>query len=307
MGSAAGHQRPTGSKPLSRRSFLRTAAQAAAVGAAAATATTAVSACTATAGGTSFADVKESGKILIGVAGEKPYGYIDEDGRVTGEGPEVARAVLKRLGITELQGVLVDFRQLIPGLQAQKYSLVAAGMSILPERCADAAFSLPDFEVKNAFLVQKGNPEGIETFADIKGKDVLIGVLTGGVELELAIEAGAAEEQLVTLGDQDSLFRAVADGRVYGAATLDTTVGYLLKQHPEAGLSKTKPFVPPGGSAGVGGFAFRKHDTEFVKAFNAELAALKKSGEWLEIVRPFGFTEQHQPGPEITTKKLCAP
>ncbi|MGH3432132.1 MAG: ectoine/hydroxyectoine ABC transporter substrate-binding protein EhuB [Thermocrispum sp.] len=304
MGSEAGHQRPgDGGLRVSRRTLFRAAAASAAVVGGAA----ALSACAGAAGGTSFADVQDSGKILVGVAGEKPYGFLDEKGNVTGEGPEVARAVLGRLGITEMQGVLVDFRQLIPGLKAQKYSFVAAGMSILPDRCEEAAFSIPDFEVKNAFLVQRGNPEGIETFEDIKGKDVLIAVLTGGVELGLAIDAGAEEEQLVTLGDQDSMFRAVRDGRVYGAATLDPTVGYLLEQNPDSGLAKTEAFLPAGGSAGVGGFTFPKSETEFVAAFNAELNKLKESGEWLDIVKPFGFTEKHEPGPDVTTEKLCTP
>jgi polar amino acid transport system substrate-binding protein len=294
MGSA-------GSQPLSRRTLFR----AAAAGAVALGGGSALSACSGVAGGTTFAEAQDSGKILVGVAGEKPYGFLDDNGRVTGEGPEVARAVLARLGITEMEGVLVDFRQLIPGLKAKKYHFVAAGMFINPDRCNNANFSIPDYQVKNAFLVQKGNPKGIESFEDIKGKDVLIAVLTGAVELEYAIQAGAAEEQIVTLGDQDSMLRAVRDGRVYGAATLDTTVGYLLEQNPDAGLAKTKAFLPPGGSAGVGAFTFPKSEPEFLRAFNAELRKLKDSGEWLDIVKPFGFTAEHEPGPEITTKKLC--
>lgn len=304
MGSPAESQRPTaGGLQVSRRTLFR----AAAAGAATLGAGAALGACSGSASGTSFADAKDSGKILVGVAGEKPYGWLDENGNVTGEGPEVARAVLSRLGINEMEGVLVDFRQLIPGLKAKKYSFVAAGMFINPDRCNNAAFSIPDYQVKNAFMVQKGNPEEIRSFEDIKDKDVLIAVLTGAVELGYAIDAGADEEQIVTLGDQDSMLRAVRDGLVYGAATLDTTVGYLLKQNPDAGLSKTEAFLPPGGTAGVGGFTFPKGETEFRDAFDAELKKLKKSGEWLEIAQQFGFTSEHEPGPEVTTKKLCTP
>lgn len=284
----------------------RDALRAAAAGAVLLGGGSALTACSGTASGVGFADAKESGKILVGVAGEQPYGFIDDNGRVTGEGPEVARAVLKRLGIAEMEGVLVDFRQLIPGLKAGKYGFVAAGMFINPDRCNDATFSIPDYQVKNAFLVPKGNPKGINSFEDIKEhEDVLIAVLTGAVELEYAIDAGAREEQIVTLGDQDSMLRAVKDGRVYGAATLDTTVGYLLEQNPRAGLDKTPAFLPPGGTAGVGGFTFPKGEDEFVKAFNTELRKLKDSGEWLEIVKPFGFRKEHEPGPEVTTEKLC--
>ncbi|MPY81211.1 MAG: ectoine/hydroxyectoine ABC transporter substrate-binding protein EhuB [Actinophytocola sp.] len=253
---------------------------------------------------TSFQAAQESGTIKVGFADEAPYGFLDETGRLTGEAPEVARAVLRTFGITKLEGVLADFRQLIPGLKAGSYAFVAAGMFINPTRCADAAFSIPDYQVKSAFLVPRGNPKGITRFGDIKGEDVLIAVLTGAVELGYAVEAGVPEEQIVTLGDQDSIFRAVRDGRVYGAATLDTTVAWLLEQNPGSGLEKTKPFLR-GDTPGIGAFTFPKGATDFVTAFNTELRKLKESGEWLRIVKSFGFSERNVPPPDVTTEQLC--
>lgn len=291
-----------GNQRLSRRTVLL---QAAAAGIATMGGGALLSGCAGADSGTSFADAKSSGKIKIGYANEAPYGFTDPAGRLTGQAPEVARAILRKLGITEIEAVLADFRQLIPGLKAKRYAFVAAGMFINPERCANATFSIPDYQVESAFMVPKGNPEGIHQFADIKGKDILVAVLTGAVELGYAIEAGVPEEQIVTLGDQDSIFRAVRDGRVYGAATLDTTVGYLLKQNPDANLEKTEPFRGSEAIPGVGGFTFPKGETEFVRVFNTELKKMKDSGEWLEIVKPFGFTERHLPPKDLTTERLC--
>ncbi len=45
-----------------------------------------------------------------------------------------------------------------------------------------------------------------------------------------------------------------------------------------------------------GAAVFRKGDDEFREAYNAELEKLKESGELLEIIRPFGFTEENLPG-----------
>jgi len=286
---------PSAPRAVTRRAALRGAAAAGVV---------TLSGCGPKGAATTFETARETGAIKVGFANEAPYGFIDKTGRLTGEAPEVARAVLRPYGIVRLEGVLADFRQLISGLQAEQYAFVAAGMFMNPERCADADFSIPDYRVESAFLVPAGNPAGITRFTDIRGTDVLIAVLTGGVELGYAVEAGVPEEQIVTLGDQDSLFRAVRAGRVYGAAMPDITVAYLLAQHPGSGLEKTASFRR-GGTADVGGFTFPEGASGFISAFNTGLRRLKRSGEWLRIVQPFGFSQRNAPPPGMTTEQFC--
>jgi polar amino acid transport system substrate-binding protein len=43
--------------------------------------------------------LQEEGSITVGVANEVPFGYVGDDGEVTGIAPDVARAVLAELGI----------------------------------------------------------------------------------------------------------------------------------------------------------------------------------------------------------------
>lgn len=252
-----------------------------------------------------FKEARRTGKIKVGFADEAPYGFLADDGRLTGQAPEVARVVLRPLGIDAIEGVLSDFAQLIPGLKAQRYAFVAAGMFITPARCAEVAFSIPDYQVESAFLVQAGNPAGINRFEDVRDADVLIGTLTGAVELSYALAAGVPEEKIITLSDQDSLFRAVQSGRVYGAAMLDTTAAYLLQEHPGSGLEQTAPFPGSGNRPGIGGFAFRRGDDQFVNAFNMQLREVKRSGAWRRIVADFGFGSAHEPPSEIPTQTLC--
>src|SRR5690606_1898152 len=69
-------------------------------------------------GGTAMAQdtlqkIKDQGYIRIGFANEAPYGYATPDGKLTGESPEVARAILEKMGITEIDGVLTEFGSLI--------------------------------------------------------------------------------------------------------------------------------------------------------------------------------------------------
>lgn len=284
-------------RTITRRGFLRSA------GAVAVSAPVLLSGCAAGEAATTWEQARESGKLKVGYAKELPYAYVDGSQRLTGAGPEVVRAVLSRMGITEIEGVGADYRQLVPGLKANRYAMVASHMTISPDRCIDARFSTPDFQSKSAFLVPKASRQNIASFDDVKKrKNVLIGVLTGSDELGQLVAAGVPEEQIVTLGDQDSLFRAVSDQRVYAALTLDTTADYLIKENQDALLQKTPPFETSGPN--VGAFAFPRMQLDFVREFNKHLVKLHKSGEWAKIVEPFGFTEANDPK-QARTGELC--
>src|SRR3546814_15285441 len=91
---------------------------------------------------------REAGFIRIGFANEAPYGFATPDGKLTGEAPEVAKAVLKKMGINEVDGVLTEFGSLIPGLKAGRFDIIAAGMFITPARCNEVAFSEPSYGIE---------------------------------------------------------------------------------------------------------------------------------------------------------------
>src|SRR5690606_5411399 len=115
-----------------------------------------------------LAKAKREGKLRVGFANEPPFAYQESDsGRLTGEAPEIARVVLKELGVGETDGVLTEFGSLIPGLQAGRFDMIAAGMYVLPERCEQIDFSDPSYSVGAAFVVAKGNPLELHGYADV--------------------------------------------------------------------------------------------------------------------------------------------
>ncbi|PXY20954.1 ectoine/hydroxyectoine ABC transporter substrate-binding protein EhuB [Prauserella muralis] len=290
-----------------RRDFFR---RSAAFGAVALGGPTLLSACQSTGdGGDALQQARDSGSIRIGIANEQPYGFADSSGNVTGEAPEVAKAVFKALGVNEVENQVVTFNQLIPALNARKYDMVTAGMFITPERCGQAAFSIPDYTALAALLVPRGNPQGVRNFEDLAAKNVQVAVLSGAVEKGYATAAGVDEGNIRTLDTQDSMLRSVADGRVYCAALTDISLKWLVKQNPNVPVEVTESFQPVENGQPVisaGGFVFRKDDDPLREAFNQELRRLHESGEWLRIVEPFGFGEANLPGPDVTTEKLCS-
>lgn len=128
-------------------------------------------------GGGTLDKIKQQGYVTVGIANEQPYGYVDTSGDITGEAPSLAKEIFKELGVPKIKSKTVDFGGLIGGLKAGRFDTVAAGMTILPERCAQVAFADPDFIGKTSFLVPKGNPKNITRFADVAKAGITLGVL----------------------------------------------------------------------------------------------------------------------------------
>lgn len=286
----------------SRRSLL---AGVAAFGALAAAGCSRVpTAATGVEGGDLLDRLRAQGVVRLGIAGEIPFGYIDTDGKLTGEGPELAKAVFKRLGVDRVQPVPTEFGSLIPGLNSQQFDVVSAGMYINPERCEQVIFADPDYQMKGAFIVRKGNPKGLHTYADIVEKKATFATGTGFADIEYAVAAGYKRSDIVIVPDQVAGRNAVEAGRV--DAFGGTALAVRLVVEKSAKAEATEPFAPlVDGKPHVdgGGFAFRPTETKLRDAFNAELRKLKESGEVFRILKPFGFTRDEMT--DMTAKELC--
>jgi polar amino acid transport system substrate-binding protein len=262
-----------------------------------------------TAPGGTLENARSAGTIKVGIANEAPYGFTDSSGKVSGESVEVARAVLKAMGINDIQATTVEFGSLIPGLNAKQFDMVTAGMFINPSRCANAAFSDPDYTAPTAFLVPTGNPKGITTFDDVKSKGLRLAVLSGAVEQGYAQKSGVPDAQIQVVDTQNTLLQAVTAGRVDAGALTNISLNDVKSKNAGAAVEVTTGFFPTidgKKTVSAGAFVFRKGEDALVTAFNAELKKLHDSGEWLRIAQPFGFSKDNVPGPDVTTQSLCS-
>ncbi|MFS0553740.1 ectoine/hydroxyectoine ABC transporter substrate-binding protein EhuB [Brevibacillus sp. 179-C9.3 HS] len=254
---------------------------------------------------------KSQGVVTVGFANEKPFAYATPDGKLTGEAVEVARVILKRMGINEMNGVLTEFGSLIPGLKAKRFDIITAGMYITPKRAQEVAFANPEYSIGEALAVKKGNPLRLKSYQDIAANpQAKVAVMSGGIETEYLEKSGVKKEQMVLVPDQPSAVAALQAGRADAITMTGPSLQSVLDSAKDDQLERVMDFVQPeidGKSVrGYGAAAFRKEDEAFVKAYNAELQKLKESGELLEILKPFGFTEQELPG-DMTANELSQP
>ena len=246
----------------------------------------------------------------MGYANEAPYAYLDSRAnRLTGEAPEIARKVLAGLGIPRVEGVLTEFGALIPGLEAKRFDLIAAGMYIKPRRCKEIDFSNPTYCIGEGFLVRRGNPANLHSYRDVaEGATANLGVVAGAVELGYARKSGIPDQRVVVFPDAPSAVAGVQSGRVdaYGGTSL--TVQDLFDKAADPDLEIASPFTDPVIDGrpvrGCGAFGFRKGEDAFRKAFNRRLDGFLGSPAHLDLVRPFGFTRQDLPG-DATAAGLC--
>ena len=105
-----------------------------------------------------------------------PYEY-HEGEEIVGIDAEVAKAIADKIGM-ELKIEDVAFDSIIPGVQAGKYDMGMAGMTVTPEREQSVKFSTSYAKGVQSVIVKEGSD--IKTIDDIKGKKVGVQTSTTG-------------------------------------------------------------------------------------------------------------------------------
>ena len=261
------------------------------------------------AGAMSLKQIKKQGYIRVAVANEIPYGYMDASGNAEGAGPTVAKEVLKRMGITDIQWVVTQFGSLIPGLKAGRFDMVAAEMAIRPARCKQVIYSEPNTSYGEGLLVAKGNPKGLHSYAEFAKNDLKIAIMAGADQLDMLQKLGVPEDRMVTISSNADAISTVATGRAAAYAATGLTASNLAKKSDKVQLANpfTDPVINGKEVRSWGGFTFSKSSASFRDAFNKELEKFKKTDAWKQILEKYGFTPSDIKGSfQKDTAQLCS-
>lgn len=245
--------------------------------------------------------IRREGVVRIGYAPEAPFAFRAADGTVTGESPEVARAVFAALGVPRVQWVQAEFHALLPELRAGRYDVVAAGMYVTPGRAREAAFSRPTFVARTALLVRAADSAALGSLAGLRRSPrARLAVLAGAYEARLARAAGIPESRIVPVPDPATGVQALRTGRADAFALSTLTLRRILGAHPPGALAVVSPLpdtVPGMETAGRGALAFRRGDGSLLRAVDGALARYVGSPAHLRRVAPFGITAADLPAP----------
>lgn len=256
-------------------------------------------------GGDTLSKIQEEGTITVGIAGEAPYSF-KEDGELKGATIAIHKKVFGEMGVDEIKAVKTDWGSLIPGLNAGRFDVVSAGMSILPDRCKQADFGHPEIMYTTALMVPKGNPEKVNDLQDVADADLKMATMSGAIEAGYAKKLGISNTEV---GSPQDGMDAVLQGRVDAFALTGISLRTMAEKNPDAKVEVTEPFtavVDGTKQVGAGATVFRKGDDKLREAYNKEVDKIvgdKKA--YLDTIGEYGFTDAERPKGELTTEELC--
>lgn len=239
--------------------------------------------------------LQRGGSLRVGFAVEAPYAYVDAQGQVTGEAPEIFRLMAQRLGIERIDWVRMDFASLLPELQLGRIDAIAAGMFVTLERQRLAAFTRPTARVRPAVIVRQGEQRVPlkPVTADLERASAILWVTVHeATENGLLAQAGVPPERISTVPRADRGLRSVAEGHADALAISAVTAWQLVATHPEWALEvRTLSDAP----AGFPAFVFRHDDLPLRDAMDEVLQRYLGTEEHQALVRGFGFTSEEMP------------
>ncbi|HKL25292.1 MAG TPA: transporter substrate-binding domain-containing protein [Desulfuromonadales bacterium] len=254
--------------------------------------------------GTLMERIEDGEPIRLGFANEVPWAYPGEDNKPLGFANAITIGVLEEMGYTNYEPVVTEWGGLIPGLKANRFDIITGGMYIINSRCQNVDFSEPIGRFGDAFIVPEGNPQGIQSYKDIKEKGVRFVTGAGYNTVEAAKKQGVPEENIMTVPGPTQILAAVRSGRAYAGGLTYFTARNLAKESGGA-VEVTDPSALPEWTFNWVGIGFRPADQDFLKKFNTALEKYVGTEKMLADVEPYGYTRSQLPGDKVNTEWVC--
>jgi polar amino acid transport system substrate-binding protein len=237
----------------------------------------------------SYEDAKSKG-ITLGISPSPPYSSIDPStNAASGIDVEIHQAVLDWMGVKTIKYETMPFGQLIPAMVSKRIDIVATNIHVTPDRLKVVSFTGPAWWYGPAIIVQKGNPLGIKSLDDLKGKEV--GVVAGAAQDEYARHIGATTVPFQTDADE---FPSIVQGRVKILLEDNVLFYNFMKANPDAPIEIVPNVSLPeelilGYGYGYARYATRMDDCTLRAAYTQGLAELRGDGTVSAILKKYGL------------------
>jgi cystine transport system substrate-binding protein len=214
--------------------------------------------------------VKESGLIRVGFEGTyAPFNYLNDQKQYDGFDVDISNEIAKRLGV-KAEFVATKWDGLIGGLNADKFDIIIAQMSITEERKKSVDFTDP-YVVTGGVLVTRTDTNDVTKLEDLKGKKVGVGAGTTFEDVARKIEGADVR----TYKSVNEYVQDLLNKRLDVIINDQLVMGYNIK-------SKNLPIQIKSDivNEDVIGMAVKKGNSDFVEAVNKAIAEIKQDGTY---------------------------
>jgi len=164
-------------------------------------------------------EIKESGKIVIGVFSDKnPFGYVDENGKYQGYDVYFAERLAANLGV-EIEYVSTEPASRVEYLKTGKVDIILANFTVTNERAESVDFALPYMKV--ALGVVSPDSALITSPQQLNGKTLIV---AKGTTAETYFTENYPEVKLLKFDQYTETYNALLDGRGDAMSTDNTEV-----------------------------------------------------------------------------------
>lgn len=164
-------------------------------------------------------EIKESGKIVIGVFSDKnPFGYVDENGNYKGYDVYFAERLAKDLGV-KIEYVSTEPASRVEYLKTGKVDVILANFTVTKERAESVDFALPYMKV--ALGVVSPDDALITSPEELNGKTLIV---AKGTTAETYFTENYPEVKLLKFDQYTEAYNALLDGRGDALSTDNTEV-----------------------------------------------------------------------------------
>ena len=217
-------------------------------------------------------------KMRVGVEGNyPPFSQITPDGKLTGFDIDIANAVCAEMKV-ECTLVQQEFDGIIPALNAKRFDMIVASMTITEERKKAVDFSDPYYDVPSRWVAKAGAFKGEATPEALKGKKII--VLRNSPRARYVAERYKDSEVLLVNKETDVYLELAAGRGDIGFGSSVVSSESFLKRDAGKGFETVGNTIRLEGGTGGVGIAVRKSDTELKDKVNAALRAIKANGTY---------------------------
>ena len=221
-------------------------------------------------------------KVRIGVeANYPPFSMMATDGKFSGFDIDIANAICAEMK-AECTLVAQEWDGMMPALNAKKFDMIVASMSITEERKKNADFSDSYYDIPSAWVAKAGTFPVVNA-ATLKGKKIIV---TRNTPRAKFVQENFKDSEVLLVAKEAEVTMELAAGRgdIGFGSSLAATAAFLKSPEGKAFSKVGSPMNLGGAKDGGGvGMAMRKGEETLRTKVNAALKTITANGVYKSI------------------------